>query len=1481
MAENPVNLGGTISDFPFVGNVEGDIGGNTSASQSPKEIFQNLGTGQYQGRDPISVGSFYTGDRFNTALPNADTEEMAAQQQSNWNKLGNGVLKMGGSFLTSFTAGTVGAIYGTGKAIADQRFSSLFDNELTRGLDKISKDLENTLPNYYTHTEKDADWWTPDNLMTTNFWADKVIKNIGFSLGAIAGGVAWGGALKAVGLTGKLVKAGKSLELINAAEQIATTVPKAQQWSAWQNALNGLSKTITGNVVSPLLKNSDRIIASAMGTFGEASIEALQSLNGFRDELIAEYKATNGLAPEGADLKEINEYADKVGNFVWGFNTLLLTGTNYIMLPKILGSSRKMDKIGINSIVKDKTGNYVASRSLLSKTASGVGYLFSGTEAFEEGSQYAIEKGVSDYFGRSYNNKEETKDFLTNLSGAFKGTIDEGITRTLTDKEGLESIFIGGITGALMTVKTNIKESSEKRKNTDLALGVLNSEKASIKSAIKGIKDQVDYAARALGSQKLRQQAIANNDILNEKDYELDYLMSYILPRIKYGKEEAIKQELGLYLDQVSTQEGFDQLKASGMVSQEETRDNFINKLNKIQDLSNYSSHLYENISDKYSNIIDKEGNPIYTTDAIDRMVYSAAKVKDYDARIGELTMPLLASNIDVQTILDNVIKNNTPPKREIEKALEEIKKKGSIEEEELKDTLKDVLELSLRRKDFVDTYNNIKAFPQNYKQVEELLAPSIKNDKGEEEAVEVSREYELPNDRVAMVRKRDDNQFEVIFPTKQNMFYATQEEADDAKDTYNEELKDRKKVKIVATNPDGSVRIEDMNGDVYDILPSTLQHYVKVATPQELLAKNKSELDQQQEEITKDSGNTYTGDPNVDITLIQTEDKKKNASTLFKATTGISEDREEANLKPHHLRVITLLNNAKNFDNRDKLRAVLLSINQEEALGLSGIVALSNNDSSGDPNKHTDLNTGTIIAVYVEQDGKDIYFIDQDGKRLGKLGDQQDLNKIVFSTMPTTHLFWGDGKTARYREDQKEEATIESKRWEAKRKEIFESKIHGGISKFTISRGIPVLSETDEQFSVSESLIPENKISTTEGLIQIATTGTISHNGVLLKYPNGRPVLQYQDTLQFINNKNLSPSQVDTIYKILEKISNTINMQSKMGEKIVIFKKYTAFLQNVLFYRDSSKKTFGNNQMFIDTDTMELRLGEERYDITDIAGNKEAILEQLKGVYHSINNTSLTTKFHEPFVELYLENDELKERTWKNYQTYLLSNKFPNKQKRNIKDIPLSTNVMPASEAVPYSYKQKYAVLDELDLPEIAIKPAKVEVKTPTKPTAGEFVLDGKTSNTYNLKSGPVQFTATIENGKASVAVQANESLIKISVDDVVMTGIIAQLKAIDKFDATKENINLVLDYVSYVIGGSIEAQLSTKTEETKTEETNIEDAYTQALSPILPELLLLSTDELGKFTSSKEMLAANKKQVELKKKYDTLEQLKKCLWT
>ncbi len=819
--EKLVNLGGVMEGFPTLApgtSGEGnpfDPSGDVAAPPSVNDFFNSLGSGTAQGRPSIPVSSFYTGKRFNSSLPGTDTEEMAAQQQPWLDKWGNALVKMTGTAATTFVSGTAGLLYGVGAAAKDGRFSSLYDNDVTRSMDDVSKQLEDELPNYYTHQERDANWYSPDNLWTANFWADKVLKNLGFSAGAIGGGLAWSSLFRGIGLTNELVKAGRALELIEATEQVMTIVPKTQQYGALQSTLNSLSQQFLKPAGAAILKNSDRLLTSTMGTFGEASMEALHNLNDFRTKLIDEYKGKYGVAPTGAELDEINDYADKVGNYTWGFNTMLLSATNYIMLPKILGSSRTADKLMLNDIIKNSEGKFTAAPTrLINKTISGAGLLFSPTEAFEEGSQFAIQIGTQEYFNRAYQNKEDVSEFFSNISKVMGTVSDEGVDRTFSTKEGMENILIGGISGGLQQGISNIKErgvigtGGQRKKNTDLAVSALN--KTNLQAFLG---DGAKYVARGINSQKLRQEAILNNDVLSEKDYELDYALSYILPRIKYGKIDSLNEEVDGYLQQASTEQGFLELKNAGVVSQNETKEDFIERANSIKTVAQNSDKLYNQIKDKYSNFVNKKGEQIYSDDVIDRMVYSAAKVEDYNKRISELSLPLISNGIDTFNTMTDVVSGKSEKFNEAADSILKLDVNSDVKDELLQQLI-DVSEMSVRRKQYIDEYDKIKRSPEQFK---EPVVPSSTE----------------PKETITVKTKTGETELSV----GEEYFVGKIVEDENGKNVYQ-----FPKLTILGENEDGTIKIKDGNGVTRDVSKTVLEGY-KLGKVSDTLSNKKAKF--------------------------------------------------------------------------------------------------------------------------------------------------------------------------------------------------------------------------------------------------------------------------------------------------------------------------------------------------------------------------------------------------------------------------------------------------------------------------------------------------------------------------------------------------------------------------------------------------------------------------------------------------------------
>ena len=279
---------------------------------------------------------------------------------------------------------------------------------------------------------------------------------------------------------------------------------------------------------------------------------------------------------------------------------------------------------------------------------------------------------------------------------------------------------------------------------------------------------------------------------------------------------------------------------------------------------------------------------------------------------------------------------------------------------------------------------------------------------------------------------------------------------------------------------------------------------------------------------------------------------------------------------------------------------------------------------------------------------------------------------------MPTASLYYNykDAKgnpVPRFKQGEEAEAKAYMEAWKAFRTELFSPEnTSPNLYSFTISRGMAVENKVDgksETNHVGDNLIPEKKIKNQANLIVISTTGTISHNGENYNIPKGRAMLQYGDTLQWLNNRKFTKDEAKSIFEALRLMSEDIQNKAKAGKAVDFNPLYASFLQNVLFWKKGGETK--NNQMYIDERTMDLYLGGNKYNFANLAGSEKEIVAQLQNTFNTVNNDSVK-KNDEQFTELYFEDNYLKDRQWPNYQSYLLSSKLPNGKGRSIIDTPL-----------------------------------------------------------------------------------------------------------------------------------------------------------------------------------------------------------------
>lgn len=1392
--------------------------------------------------------------RYPRFYPGMDNEEIYAQSQGGWEKAKNGVIKMAGTALATFIDNTAGLVYGIDQSTKEGKIKPLYDNDITNSLNEWTSHLEDKYAHYKTLRERNGHWWEPANLFTGNFLWDNIVKNLGFSIGAYASGFAWAGALKAIGLTGKIMSTGA--KMASKADDViseASLLPETERIGNITSKLSGIWGETKGLIGKGLMK-SDQAITAIFATSGEAAIEALNNSQEFRKKMVDDFVATYGRKPGKDDMDVINAYAEQVGAASYWANIGLLSVTNYIQLPKIFSSSFKSEKNIMNQIAF-KGGEYASSLpekgfgKLFYKSRHVAQLFFNTAEAFEEGAQYAIQTGTENYYGKQRKGKETTS--------AMDDGILYGIKQALTTDEGLLNIVTGGLSGAIMSSGVaGINErgipvigktgkigergltgyGGEMGRQRQAAIDALNN------SRIKdGMRDAYSDIKAAEIIQQDRMAAIRQGDILEAKDLEFDYAHNFITTRLKYGAKQLIDDEIADLKQQASTPEGFSKLKEGGYAAETDTIGSFITRLDNLQEQANLTERLYKEIHLKYdgeTKEIEEEGKKKkvkkYSDLVIDKLVYAAAKVANYDGRIPQLSTELLSSGIDVSAVLSDIIENNKPNEEATKAALDKINALDIIDEKknDLKTKLQDVIELSLRRKLFIDEYRNIKEKPDNYnlpiwQEIENVPTQATVSQKEgrktTEKELEVGKEYSIDDillkedgklhlsPKITILSKSLGGEYQVKLPSGETRFMSPQEfkkykisdldntsaKLSEIMDSTIDDVLKRPKYKSIEKAPAteklkyiNSIENKSLINDVEKEFRTRIEDIIKKEEEDRRrkaeLLKNKEEIDKQQKDIELSSGiptKTIISDDDL-----KGQGKLKHYAILFTSTTTESETYQDPHKSADHIkRSRYFLNNAKRFKNRRNLRSILATAKNAESLGLKGIVQLSyGKDNSVDVNSIegvNDVDNGFIGSVFVEQDRGKLYFVDKNGERIkgdnGKavqVGEQVDVAQVIFQTMPTTSLYQDFDKTKlRCRKEQLKEAEAASVAWKEKRKEILSSEGGPVITySFSISRGIPIEIYKEEK---GVKIREKNHVGET-----LVPEELIAKLDGLLNVVTTESVFREGEGTEGENIKFPNGLVVLKYGDTLQVLTNTLLGESRakavyrvikllaeeMESKKRINPAYAKYLQSVLYWRKSDKTE--KNQIYVDMTDATISIGGKKYSITQIADSEKEITDYLKDVYHHINKKVL----EDNSVAFY---DYELEKEWTNYQEYLLASKTPDGKARASENTPLVTSVAKPSsepEGLPYNYMQKYAILNDLDLaiklPEKEATPEEAAKGTPEGTAIGPYDATGKV-NTIPLQQGNLEFTLKLDTkGNPIISIVQNETVKKIAENKELM---------------------------------------------------------------------------------------------------------------
>jgi uncharacterized protein YaaR (DUF327 family) len=1470
-----------ISNFGF--NKEGSTG--LTIDQLSQVAHMPTDLGRFDSPEAsIPRSELLENKRYPLYQRGVDLENIYGIQQSALEQLGNSAVKFLGTITGTFAQGLTN-IPNAIDAARNADFSKLSGdpNGYEGSIADWMKNMNDVFPNYVTKQERENPWLglIPFAPGSANFWGENILVNLGFTAGSIASAVAQDAAIGFV--TGGIG------ELPLVASQIGKAALYLNKIFANTNKLDrvldlgvALGKTeqqlmnvknMAQLAAATKVMNGFRYGAALVGaSMTEAKVESIDSYKTLVQELKDQYKFDNyGQEPDFNASKQIEAYATDAMNTRFGLNMALLTISNGIQFDNLFksftsankainsGLTRELEeagKIGLKEgsidVFEKKLPIGIGAKVWDAVKPSAANVFREGV--FEEGSQFAIERGVYDYYTRKYKNLSDPKNANNwNSVNEVMRSTTQGLADQFGSEEGIKSMIIGGISGIIsggIMGRIDAARGEGKDARLQSAVNLLNT------YGFTGmLSDKYDETLSSVNIAQEMEEAAKSGNIYQFKNLKHDMFFNFVNSRLRLDMHDVTIEQLNMLKD-LSKEEFEKQFNIDFDETNQKTVgsyiDAMINEANNIKELNDAIGATFTNPYKRIDNPkTPEEAEQLnrYRTfeDWKTNLTYYASVLPDIDSRLSSIETDLasIAPGLSNDTVaqffnpesateladfykqsadrVEASITDFTSPadKKKINRQVKDLRKASEMLSSEVErgedfDTKKlewlmnfelngqdatkpkvipptkisdiynygvDINRLNDRKQrasDIYDALSSKEGFDKFFKQSEdmkkkaqeamdaflrqqEILANATQG--GEKTPEELKQEFETE-------KKRREDEYEGQRDGIAAELEATPNAA--VEDLINAETKEEFDAawdKLSDEDKEKYADFQDAANAHFEFKDQTFED--NLAAMQETIDKVGNVLDKEQQEIEKESGDVSTQNPAIDAANSPKESAKKDWKILF--TSGTSGIEDSTSGSPADERRIYFFNHANDFKNRPYLRSILVTINQEKGLGLDGLIATTDETS-------TDPAVGNILAVFVEMDGSDLFYVDKEGNRLGKVGEPTDINQVVFQTMPTAALTWRNGAD-RFRKDQAEEASNAAAQWSDMRNGLFAAPATSipAAFEFDISRGLGITGDEDNH--VGGTLAPATEISTNRTLITIPTTGGVAFNGVIYNYPDGRPLLTYGDIIQFLDNKNLSANQAETVFLLLKDMYKQFNADIAAGVQTPkLNESYRRYLQNIMYWKTGDEQS--GNQIYINPRTMEFHIGKKRYSLPYLDRDKATIIEDVQAAFHNVNNYRLTKMFDEKFTEWYTDNGKLASREWTNYQTYLLSNTYPDGSSRNVDNTPLTTTIVKPSEAAPNNFVQKYVILKGIEMSAPTPKPAPAPAKPATAPTQdpANFDYSGKT-NSFPATRGNFEFTVSVKNGSVELESvkdsKANDALFKASAKDAAfMTAAIDYLK-------------------------------------------------------------------------------------------------------
>jgi len=519
-----------------------------------------------------------------------------AENQPWYSKLINGIGKAG--VLAGTTAlETAGLLYGAGHSLLEATgvledngkswVQDLWDNPITNALQNITEASEEFMPNYYTRDEQENPF---SNIFTANFLGDKLLKNLGFMVGAFYGGIP---ASKLIGAVGK--SAVKSARAASLAERAGMARRVGELTAEYGDDAIGLERALAREGLTEaergkrILEGFDKVRSAAqatrattqtIGSLGSAINEgAIEALNNSKDwarqqtqvandeyqQLLADIEQDYGgtemettLKMQAAEdyqtkLAEIERGRARMGNADLLLNIPILMASNMYQLGKLYtrgfdSTRRQMGSLWNGHALQGSLAKGTLKSGKTAKGAVASALWKSNTEGLEEYLQRAASDGAGEAVNESIRRFMEAgqSDEATNDVDDFIAGFGKAIADNLGDPNAWEEYMIGAVSSMLgMPVFGSQTKNAYIGKNAGFGFagGLVGNYQDYMEA--KGHEEQVaQYLNRRVKDPKFK----AHYDNLKKQNDYNEWLMQAVIDgdKMKYKdlEEEGFFQDL-------------------------------------------------------------------------------------------------------------------------------------------------------------------------------------------------------------------------------------------------------------------------------------------------------------------------------------------------------------------------------------------------------------------------------------------------------------------------------------------------------------------------------------------------------------------------------------------------------------------------------------------------------------------------------------------------------------------------------------------------------------------------------------------------------------------------------------------------------------------------------------------------------------------------------------------------------------------------